>query len=251
MGREYARLGAKVVLTARRASRLEDLASEIGDGGGEALALACDVTDPAELKSAVAETIDRFGRVDHVQANAGFGVAGWVHKLSVDDFRRQLETNVIGVLNTVQATRAALVESRGCLALMGSVNSYVALPGISAYSMSKHAVAALAMSLRHELGVQGVSVTLVAPGFVRSEIRRVDNRGRLTEQAHDPIPDWLCMDADKAARKIVRAVRRGRRVAVITGHGKLAVFLQRHFPGLTFWLVGRFGIRGRREPTSK
>ena len=248
LAREYAQRGADVVVCARRLERLESLVAQVEGEGGRALAVAADVTRDGDLDLAVEAALERFGRIDHVQANAGFGVAGWFHKLDLEDYRRQFETNVYGVLRTVAATREALIASSGCLALMGSVTSYVALPGTSPYSMSKHAVMALAGSLRHEFGVHGVSVTLVAPGFVNSEIRQVDNKGRHTGDAKDPIPAWVRMDADVAARKIVRGVTRRRRVVVVTGHGKLFVFLQRHCPGLMGVIVRRLGVRGRREP---
>jgi short-subunit dehydrogenase len=248
LAREYARRGFSVALLARRGDRLDELAVEVEGVGAEALPVVCDVTRDGDLERAVDVVLERFGRLDHVHANAGFGVAGWFHKLDVEDYRRQFETNVFGVLRTAAATRGPLIATGGCLALMGSVNSFVALPGTSPYSMSKHSVAALAGSLRHELGVHGVSVTLVAPGFVSSEIRRVDNSGRLAPSAPEPVPGWLLMDADRAARGIVRAVLRRRRIVVLTAHGKLAVFLQRHAPGLMSVLIRRLGIRGRQEP---
>ena len=216
--------------------------------GGEALAIGCDVTRDGDLERAVKAVLGRWGRIDHVHANAGFGVAGWFHKLDIEDYRRQFETNIFGVLRTAVATREALWDSGGNLALMGSVNSFISLPGNSPYCMSKAAVLALAKSLRHEFRPRGVAVTLVAPGFVRSEIRKVDNNGRLAEDAVDTIPAWLCLDADTAARQIVRGVCRKRRVVVVTGHGKWLVRLQRHFPGMTHAIIRRFGVRSRREP---
>ncbi len=131
---------------------------------------------------------------------------------------------------------------------MGSVNSFLSLPGNSPYCMSKAAVLALAKSLRHELRPRGVSVSLVAPGFVHSEIRKVDNNGRLTEEANDPIPAWLCMDTEKAAHKIVSGVCKKRGIVVVTGHGKWLVRLQRHFPRVTEAIIHRFGVSSRREP---
>lgn len=248
LAREYARLGARVVATARREERLQTLVEGLEGEGAQALAIGCDVTRDGDLERAVGTALDRFGRIDHVHANAGFGVAGWFHKLDLEDFRRQFETNVFGVLRTAQATREALWASGGNLALMGSVNSFISLPGNAPYCMSKASVLALAKSLRHEFRPRGVAVTLVAPGFVESEIRRVDNTGRLTEDAPDPIPAWLYMDADKAARQIVRGVCRKRRVVVITGHGKWLVRLQRYFPGVTHAIIHRFGVSSRREP---
>jgi len=104
-------------------------------------------------------------------------------------------------------------------------------------------------ALGHELAPRGVSVTLISPGFVASEIRRVDNRGALRDTApRDPIPAWLVMPAERAARQIVRAVARRRREVVLTPTGKLAVFLQRHAPWLVAWGMRRFGVRSRGEP---
>ena len=247
MAREFARRGADVVLLARRWERLEALALEIRARGRRALTVRCDVTADGDLEAAVAQAMDELGRIDYVIANAGFGVAGAVHKLSLEDFRRQLETNVFSVLRTVYATRDALIASRGSLALMGSVMSYLSLPLSAPYAMSKHALRALAGSLHAELAPHGVGVTLLAPGFVRSEIRQVDNQGRFRDDVRDAVPGWLSMDTDKAAAKLVNAVVRRRREAVITGHGKLAVFLARHAPGLVALLVRALGISTRRR----
>ncbi len=248
LAREYAARGADVVLAARRRERLDELAEEIEARGRRALAVACDVTRDGDLEAAVATALERLGRIDHLVANAGFGVASWFHKLEVEDYRRQLETNVFGVLRTVYAGRDALLASRGCLVIMGSINSFVALPGSSPYAMSKHAVRALAEALRYELGPHGVDVVLLAPGFVDSEIRQVDNQGRRHPGASDPIPRWLRMDTAEAARKLVRGIRRRRRVVVVTGHGRLVVLLQRWAPWLLAMLVRRFGMRPRRRP---
>jgi short-subunit dehydrogenase len=116
--------------------------------------------------------------------------------------------------------------------------------------MSKFAVRALAESLRAELAPLRIAVVHVAPGFVQSEIRRVDNQGRLHDQAPDPIPRWLRMPAEQAARKIVRAVLRRRREALITGHGRAAIFLSRHCPRLVAWVLRRSGAY-RTEPGHK
>jgi short-subunit dehydrogenase len=250
MAREFARRGADVVLTARRLDRLEALADGIRTRGRRAVAVACDVTDDGDLDSAVAEGLTELGRVDFVIANAGFGVAGWFHRRDLDDYRRQFETNVFGVLRTAYAAREALEQSGGCFAIMGSVMSFVAIPGTSPYAMSKHAVRALAESLRNEWRPRGVAVTFLAPGFVDSEIRQVDNRGVRNPAADDTIPRWIRMRTDTAARKLVVAVVRRRREAVVTGHGRLAVFLGRHTPGLLDLLIRKFAVKGRREPGS-
>ncbi len=232
LARELASRGAAVALAARRADRLQRTAEAVERAGGRALTVTCDVTRDGDPEGAVRAAVSRFGRLDIVVANAGFGVTGRLERLDLDDFRRQFETNVFGVLRTIYAAMDELKRARGVLVLIGSVNSYLSTPGSAPYAMSKFAVRALAEALGPELRGSGVAVTLVNPGFIESEIRSVDNRGELTH-ARDPVPRWLVMPRAAAARRIARAIARRRREVVLTGHGTAAVFLTRHAP----WLV--------------
>ena len=247
LAREFARQGADVALAARRADRLEALAAELQTRGRRTLAVSCDVTRDGDLEAAVAQTRERLGPLDVLVANAGFGVLGRLDRLTVADYRRQLETNVFGVLRTIYAGLEDLKRTRGRLVLMGSVNAYLALAGSSPYSMSKFALRALADSLRHELARDGVSVTLVNPGFVESEIYQIDNRGVRHPETQSPVPTWLRMPAERAARQIVRAVWRRRAEVGVTRHGKVAILLQRHAPSLLSGAVRLFSISARRE----
>jgi NADP-dependent 3-hydroxy acid dehydrogenase YdfG len=233
LAREAAAQGAAVVLAARRLERIAGIAGELEAAGGKALAVRCDVTAEGDLDAAVAQAMARFGRLDVVVANAGFGVGGQLARLSVDDYRRQFETNVFGLIRTVHATLAPLAASGGALGLVGSANGYLSIPRVSAYCASKHAVRSLAVCLRHELAPRGISVTHLVPGFVQSEIRQVDNQGEFRADAPDPVPRWLQMPAPTAARKMLRALVARRSECVITLHGKAGVFLARHTP----WLV--------------
>ena len=249
LAREFAREGADVALAARRTDRLEALAAEVGKTGRRAVVIACDVTRDGDLEGAVERARAVLGKLDVVVANAGFGVSGPLERLSLDDYRRQLETNVFGVLRTIYATLDDLKKTRGRLVLIGSVSGHVGVPGSSAYSMSKFAIHGLAASLGHELAPYGIAVILISPGFVESEITQVDNRGVWHAEApRRPLPRAIVMPTPAAARKIVSAVARRRREAVITGFGKTAVFLQRHLPGAVSVAIRRFGIKGRREP---
>ena len=117
------------------------------EGGAKALAIQCDVTEPEAMTNAVDRIIEAYGRLDMVVANAGFGVAGSLLKLTNEDYQRQLETNVYGVMNTLRAAYPELKRAKAAQRLSGSVNSFVSLPGNSAYAMSKFAVRALAQSL--------------------------------------------------------------------------------------------------------
>lgn len=249
LAREIARQGADVVLVARRLDRLAALAREVEGMGRRALPIAGDVTRDGDLEAAAAKAVQALGRIDVVVANAGFGVVGPVEQLLLADFRRQFETNVFGVLRTVHATLAQLKRAQGRLVIIGSVSGWLSAPGAAPYCMSKFAVRALAQALGYELASAGVSVTHVSPGFVESEIRNVDNEGRSrAETSAGGPPAWLVMPADKAARRIARAVARRRHEVVVTGHGKLAVWLERHAPWFVRFAIRRAGLRSRREP---
>ena len=245
LARELAREGARLVLMARRRERLDALCAELAPA--EAVVHVGDVTRRADLDAAVALAVERYGRLDVAVAIAGFGVVGPLEKLGIEDYRRQFETNVFAAIETSKACLAVLKKSHSRLVLIGSVAGYISTPNASPYAMSKFAVRAFAEALRPELAPQGVSVTLISPGFVTSEIRQVDNRGGWHPKAKDPLPTWLPMPAEVAARKIVSAIYRRRREAVITFHGKVLVWLARFAPWV-LRLAMRRGITGRPEP---
>lgn len=235
VARELAAHGANLVLTARRLDRLEALAAELAPRTN-VIATAVDVTRDGDIEGAVAAAERTFGRLDVVIANAGFAVTGRLDRLTLDDHRRQMETNVFGVLRTIYASLPALRRARGQLALMGSIAGHVPTPTTGPYNMSKFALRALAEVLHDELSEDGVAVTLLSAGFIVSDIGRVDNQGRRHDIDRSRAPAWLRMPADEAARQIVDAIASRRREAVITAHGKIAVFFYRHFP----WLVRAF-----------
>jgi short-subunit dehydrogenase len=245
--RELARRGALPVLAARRVERIEAIAQEIREGGGQALAVACDVSRDGDLERAAETAREAFGRIDIAIANAGFGIKGRIDRLSIDDFRRQFETNVFGVLRTIAATLPDIKRAQGCVTLIGSVNGYLSLPTTGAYAMSKAAVRALADALRAELRDDGVAVTHVAPGFVESEIRRRDNQGVFRLDDKEPVPRWLMMPAPEAARQIVDAIAARRDEVILTRHGRLAVSLARHAPGVASTAMGVAASRMGRD----
>ena len=248
LAREFSRRGRRVALAARRVEQLESLAAELRAAGGQASAHRCDVTVEGDIARVVAELGAQGVTPDIVIANAGFGVVGRAQGLTIEDFQRQFDTNVFGVLRTLRETFAALRATRGRFVIMGSVSGHLSVPGGAAYAMSKFAVRALAEALHGDLRIAGVGCTLISPGFVDSDIRRVDNAGGLHADTRDPIPPWLRMKTAKAARIMARGILRGRREVVVTFHGKLIVFMSRHLPRLTRFLLVRANRGSRPEP---
>ena len=245
LARQLGQAGAQLTLTARRSDRLEALAQRLTAAGAPPPFVAhCDVTRDGDIERAVAESTRRWGKLDVVIANAGFGIVGGFRDLSLDDYRRQFETNVFGVLRTIYAALPDIEKSGGNVVILGSVAGWTSAPNGSPYAMSKFALRALADAITPELSLNRVTVTLISPGFVASDIRRVDNQGTLQASAADPIPQWLVMPTEKAARQILRAVARGKGEAIITGHGKVLVAIERFLPWLARAIKRRIAARG-------
>jgi short-subunit dehydrogenase len=249
VARELALHGANLVLAARRRDRLDALAADLG-ARVRTVAVEVDVTRDGSVEEAVAAAERTFGGLDIAVANAGFAVTGRLDGLTIEDYRRQMETNVFGVLRTIYATLPALKRARGTLAIMGSVSGYIPSPWVSPYSMSKFAVRALAEALRGELARDGVAVTLLSPGYVVSDIGHVDNAGRRHDEDRSRVPAWLRMPTGEAARQIVAAIETRRREAIITAHGRLGVFVYRHAPWLVRAAIRRAGRRRARAGAS-
>ena len=238
MAVEFARQGARVAVSGRRLARLEEAVGLIEAVGSMGAAIPCDVTDEDAVDEAVRAVVAKFGRIDVVVANAGYAVSGRIESLSTDAWRRQFEVNVIGLINTVRIALPELKRSRGRVALIASVAAFLAGPGSGAYCASKAAVRSIGETLSAELSGTGVSCTTIHPGFVESEINQVDNSGKFHADKTDQRPAALMWPADKAGRVIVKAIYQRRQEFVFTGHGRVAVFLGMHLPGLTTRIVG-------------
>ena len=165
-------------------------------------------------------------------ANAGFGVLGSIESLTTKEWNRQLQGNVIGLALTVKYALPHLKQNRGRIGLVGSIGAYLPNPGTGAYGASKAAVHSIGLTLQVELMGSGVSCTALHPGFVESEIFSVDNEGMRHPERKDPRPENMIWSAHKAAKVMVKAILKRKRIYIFTNHGKMFVWLQRWFPGL-------------------
>lgn len=237
MAFECARLGYNVVLSARRKELLEEIALGIRNSGGEALVVPVDIMEEKSIEDAVKRIMTDWGHLDMVVANAGFGVFGSIDKLTAKDWHRQLQGNVTGLALTVKYALPHLKQNQGRIGLVGSVGAYLPNPHVGAYGASKAAVHSIGMTLQVELRGTGVSCTTIHPGFVVSEIARVDNEGTWHPESPDPRPANLMWPTDKAARVMVKAIMKRKRIYIFTTHGRIIVWLQRWFPGVVRTIV--------------
>jgi clavulanate-9-aldehyde reducatase len=163
--------GASVAIAARRVDRLTDLEKEVRARGVDALSLELDVTDETAVRAAVAASVDTLGGLDLVVNNAGVMLLGRIEGADTEDWRRMINTNVLGLMYVSHAALPHLLESKGTLVQVSSIAGRVARLGSGAYNASKWAVNAFSESLRQEVTARGVRVVLIEPGMVDTELR--------------------------------------------------------------------------------
>lgn len=234
---QMAAYGANIIITGRRKERLESIAGKIRADGGNALPVPVDVNKDEDFEVAVAKTNDTYGNIDIAIANAAIPQGGDFDSLTLEDYRNSFETNLFGLLRTAYACLDDLKKTNGSLVLIGSIAGYTAFPGSSTYAMTKFAVRAFAEAVHYELAAHGINVLLISPGFIRSELRMVDNRGVYHPEYEDYMPSWLVMSTQKAAHKIIKAIAKRKRAKIVTLHGYVIYGLRQFLPWLYFLIL--------------
>jgi NAD(P)-dependent dehydrogenase (short-subunit alcohol dehydrogenase family) len=159
--------GHQLVATARDPRSLDDLIALHGD---RILALALDVTDARAADAAIAAGVERFGRIDVVVNNAGYADLAAVEDVMLEDFRRQIDTNLFGVVNVTKAALPVLREQgAGHIIQISSIGGRLATPGLSAYQSAKWAVGGFSSVLAAEVAPLGIRVTVLEPGGMETD----------------------------------------------------------------------------------
>ncbi len=238
--REFARAGASVVLAARRLDRLEALATEI-DGmgtGAKALAVAADLSQLADIQNVIDQTLAKFGRIDVLFNNAGFGRLDWLEKLDpVKDIQAQVNVNVLGVLQTTRLVLPHMqAQQGGHIINMASVAGLVGTPTYTIYAACKFAVRGFSEALRREAAPWNIRVSVIYPGGVATEFGEHAGIKRKTQVT---TPKFMRLTAEQVAQAVVGLVRRPRRDLIITWPFRLSVWLNHWLPGLVDWTTIR------------
>jgi short-subunit dehydrogenase len=226
LARTLAAQGCKVGLVARRREQLAELAVQIEKTGGTVAFAVADVAERAQTVSAIGDVAARLGPVDLLIANAGIGAPTTLAPFNVGDIEKMFRVNVLGVVYALEAVLPQMLQRRrGHVAAISSLAAYKGLPGESGYTSSKAAVNVFMDGLRVQLRSQGIAVTTICPGFVKTP---------MTEVNEFKMP-WL-LTADEAAQRIVRALERKRKVYNFPWQMALFLRCARWAPD---WLVER------------
>jgi len=242
IGREcvlaFAREGARLAAAARRLERLEALAAEVRALGAEVLVLKTDVGEPEDVKRFVSATVERFGRLDVLVNNAGYGVRGTVEETPAAAYERLMRVNYLG---TVYGCQAAIPIMRrqgaGVIVNVSSIVGHRALPAGGAYAATKAAQISLTEALRVELRGTGVQACSVHPIGTETEFGDVAAR----ESGKDDVARGVGpqQSARAVAHAIVRAAQRPRPEVYPYPLSRAIVWLAALAPGLCDWLAGR------------
>lgn len=233
LARHYLERGAILAVLARRVQLLKNLKAEFP---GQVHCYALDVRDAAALQQAASDFVERVGVPDVVIANAGVSVGTLTeYAEDIDAFSQVMDINVLGMVKTFQPFVALMRDAgRGTLVGIASVAGFRGLPGAGAYSASKAAAIVYLESLRVELYGSGVKVVTLCPGYIKTAMTAVN-----------PYPMPFILEADEAARRIVRAIARQTPYAVIPWQMGIAGTVLKLLPR---WLYDRLFARAPHKP---
>ncbi|HWP43314.1 MAG TPA: SDR family NAD(P)-dependent oxidoreductase [Blastocatellia bacterium] len=244
MARELAREGARLAICSRDEQELARARDELAGMGADVLAIPCDVSDRSQVEEMIRSAEDYFGRIDVLVNNAGVIEVGPMDVMTLQDYEESMKIHFWGPL---YATLAALPGMRrrgeGRIVNISSIGGKISVPHLLPYSASKFALTGLSEGLRAELAADGIVVTTVCPGLMRTgSPYNADFKGRHRQEfawfsISDSLP-LITTSAERAARQVIAACRRGDAEIVLTVPAKLAALFHGIFPGLTADLLG-------------
>jgi short-subunit dehydrogenase len=239
MAREFAREGARLVLCARDEQELEQARIVLEESGTEVMVVPCDITNRQSVNDMIGAVNNRFGNIDVLVNNAGVIQVGPLEVMTEEDFEVAMQAHFWGPLHVILAVLPSMRQKRsGRIVNISSIGGKVSVPHLVPYSASKFALVGLSKGLRAELMKDGIMVTTICPGLMRTgSPRNADFKGQHRfEYAWFSISDalpLLTVSAENAARQIVRACKRGQAELVISVPAKIAVLLDSLFPEIT------------------
>ncbi|HET9417892.1 MAG TPA: SDR family NAD(P)-dependent oxidoreductase [Chthoniobacterales bacterium] len=243
LARQICDEGGRVAILARDPDALARARSDLSARSGEALTLQCDLHDRGQIESAVQQTLERFGRIDILINNAGIIEVGPFEHMSREDFERCMGIHFWAPLELIMQVIPAMRRQRGGrIVNISSIGGKIAVPHLAAYCASKFALTGLSDSLRAELARENIYVTTVAPGLMRTGSHvNAKFKGK-----HDAEFAWfsvsagaplISMNAERAARKILAASRRGQPSLTLTFAARGAIVGNALFPNLTGYVM--------------
>jgi NAD(P)-dependent dehydrogenase (short-subunit alcohol dehydrogenase family) len=228
------RRGAVVIIADINSKGARQIATTINKKGGRAYAADLDVSKSAQTKQLIHDTTKQYGHLDYLFNNAGIAVIGETLDMELEHWRRTINVNLWGVVyGTVIAYQVMAKQGFGHIVNTASAAGLVPIPGLTAYSATKHAVVGLSLALRVEAARLGVKVSVVCPGIIRTNIPHAATYLKIDRKAAlSLVHSVRMMDVDKCARVILRGVARNKAVIRVTPFAYIISWLYRIHPAL-------------------
>jgi NAD(P)-dependent dehydrogenase (short-subunit alcohol dehydrogenase family) len=232
--------GADVVVSARNEAELQITATRCRAVGGRAWVIPADVTREEECRRLIATTFSALGGLDVLVNNAGLTMLARFDEVKdLSAYERIVQVNYLGAVYCTHAALPHLRASRGQVVAVSSLSGLIGVPTRTAYVASKHALQGFCDALRIELAGSGVSVLVVSPGFIKTDMRQSALGADGKPLGFDPRPERKAMTLERCVDLIVGAMAKRRRELVMTASGKLARWVQLFWPGLVDRLAAR------------
>lgn len=239
LARELAREGARIIICARDGEGLADARRDLEMRGAEVLAVTCDLRDKRQVEAMIRQSIDRFGTLDVLINNAGTIAVGPLESMTLEDYHEQMDSNYWSAVHTILAVLPEMRRRRqGRIVNITSIGGKVSVPHLIPYCASKFALVGFSRGLRTELYKDGIIVTTVCPGLMRTgSPRNADFKGQhRAEYAWFSIADsspGVSMEAEKAAHQIIEACRHGDVEIILSAPARLGAIFDQVLPEIS------------------
>lgn len=229
----YAKEGAWLILAARNGDKLKEVAESCIKSGGKALAVPADVADKDQCKNLIDSCVKEYGKIDILVNNAGITMWSYFDKVTdLNILEKIMQVNYFGSVYCTHYALPYLKKSRGRLVGVSSLTGKTGIPTRSGYGASKHAMAGFFDALRIELKETGVSVIMIYPGFVSTEVRERAMGGDGKALGKSPVKENKVMTVQKCVDLMVPAIASRKREVVMTFRGKIGMWLKLVAPRL-------------------
>ena len=231
---EFAKLGANIILVARRKEKLEQVEDELKKFHVTTMSYQCDVSDKVQVKQMSQIVLEKFHSVDILVNNAGFAIYGSVSDLSIDEIESQMQTNYFGMIYCIKNFMPTMIEKKsGHIVNVASVAASFGLPGIASYCASKFAMLGFSEGLKHELKDTGVGVTVVSPIMVRTDF--------FDHPSFEKMPKYspTSLSSKTVAKAILKAANSSRLEIIVPSVVRGAVWFKHTFPYFVNPILGK------------
>ncbi|HLT06243.1 MAG TPA: SDR family oxidoreductase [Cyclobacteriaceae bacterium] len=228
----FGRQGAKVAITGRNQEKINHTLSALQHEGIACFGVLAEAGSEEDNKRMAKEVIAHFGKIDILINNAGISMRALFQDLDLEVFRKVMDTNFWGAVYATKYCLEEVLNNKGAIVAISSVNGFRGTPARTAYTASKYAMNGFFESLRTEVMKKGVHVLVACPGFTASNIRKNALLADGSTQSESPREENKMMTSDEVAAEILKATLKKKRDLVLTREGKLASFLNKWVPGI-------------------